>query len=515
MRPLAIARRGLAVTALVLASLLAFLAPRSTAYVPADLDRLFGASGLIVSPAGSLDLPTKHSLLRDRGGAPIGAFRRLLAAGACDYAIQLDRFAANDGSLTGSSEIPVGAPCSPPLGSQVAIGQDSLGDFYVATGEGASIRLTRLLPDGTVDPSFGITGTKAIATTQPVAPEQLKVGPEGELSLTGVASPVANAGPTEMFLARITPEGNLDPAFRGGGIGFFDIGLGESTPEPSALEIGPDGETYLAGPISRSTAGHVWTPAGVWAFLPDGQADRRFGRSGFARLRGNEAPAMTLSQGRLLVATNGDGPRIVRLTRAGKLDRSFGSDGSVSLPAKQDFRVAEMALDPAGRIVLAGTTGCCIPARRKKLAVRRLERDGEADRTFAGGGFFFLPPYAEPQEAISVEGLYLSSGNAGGGITVSGSIAERCPPNCPAALTSTVRFRLEGQSSHERCQGRRATVVGTSRGETLVGTDRADTIAGLDGNDRIFGRGGNDLICGGKGVDRLSGGPGRDRVTQF
>ena len=41
-------------------------------------------------------------------------------------------------------------------------------------------------------------------------PEQLKVGPEGELSLTGVASPVANAGPTETFLARITPEGNLD-----------------------------------------------------------------------------------------------------------------------------------------------------------------------------------------------------------------------------------------------------------------------------------------------------------------
>jgi Ca2+-binding RTX toxin-like protein len=113
-----------------------------------------------------------------------------------------------------------------------------------------------------------------------------------------------------------------------------------------------------------------------------------------------------------------------------------------------------------------------------------------------------------------VECLDVSSGNAGGGITVSGSIATRCPPNCPETLSSIVRFRLEGQSSHERCQGRRATIVGTSKGETLVGTNHADTIVGLDGNDRIFGRGGNDLICGGRGRDLLSGGPGRNRVSQ-
>jgi hypothetical protein len=50
----------------------------------------------------------------------------------------------------------------------------------------------------------------ALVLAVPLVPEQLKVGPEGELSLTGVASPVANAGPTETVLARITPEGNLD-----------------------------------------------------------------------------------------------------------------------------------------------------------------------------------------------------------------------------------------------------------------------------------------------------------------
>jgi uncharacterized delta-60 repeat protein len=435
----------------------------------------------------------------------------------CGYAIQLDRFVASNGSLAVSSELPVNAPCSSPIASQVAIGQDGLNRFYVTTGEGASIRLTRLLADGTVDPAFGESGTKVIATTQPVAPELLRASPEGGASIAGVASPVPGAGSTETFLARVTPDGNPDPAFLGGGIGIFDIGLGESTPEPSALEIGPDGEIYLAGPISRSSAGHVWTLAGVWAFLPNGRPDRRFGHLGFARLRGNEAPAMTLSHGRLLVATDGeDRARVVRLTRAGRLDPSFGKGGTVSLPAKQGFRLAEMALDPGGRIVLAGTSGCCDTTREKKFAVRRLEPDGAADRTFAGGGFFHLSsPHAAPRGAISVEGLEVSSGNAGGGIVVSGSISGPCSSNCPGVPTSSVRFRLEGQSSHERCQGRRATIVGSSKGETLIGTDRADTIAGLGGNDRIFGRGGNDRICGGKGRDTLNGGPGRNRISQL
>ncbi len=503
-------------TALCLTGVLVFLAPRSAAYVPADLDPLFGTGGLIVSPAGGLDLSTRHNLIRDRSGAPIGIFRHLLAPAACGYAVQLDRFAANDGSLTGSSQLSVDAQCPSPVASQVAIGEDSLGRFYIATGGGDSLRLTRLLADGTIDPSFGASGTEAIPTSRPVAPGQLRVGPEGEAWIAGVASPIPGAAPTEAFLARVMPDGSLDTTFREGGIAFFDIGLGESAPEPSALEIGPNGEIYLAGPIARSSAGHAWTPGGVWAFLPDGRADRRFGHAGFARLRGNEAPAMTLSQEQLLVATNGEGgARIARLTRAGRPDRGFGAGGSVSLPAKQGFRVAEMALDPAGRIVLAGTTGCCAPARPKKFAVRRLERDGAADRTFAGGGFYFLPsPHATPREMISVEGVDVSSGNAGGGITVSGSIADRCPPGCRGAISSLVRFRLEGQSSHERCDGRRATIVGTSKGETLVGTNHADTIVGLDGNDRIFGRGGKDRICGGRGRDVLNGGPSQDRIAQ-
>jgi RTX calcium-binding nonapeptide repeat (4 copies) len=61
-----------------------------------------------------------------------------------------------------------------------------------------------------------------------------------------------------------------------------------------------------------------------------------------------------------------------------------------------------------------------------------------------------------------------------------------------------------------RCAGRRATIVGTARGELIRGTAGRDVIAGLGGSDELRGLAGNDLLCGGRGDDRLIGGRGRD-----
>lgn len=63
-----------------------------------------------------------------------------------------------------------------------------------------------------------------------------------------------------------------------------------------------------------------------------------------------------------------------------------------------------------------------------------------------------------------------------------------------------------------RCQGVRATIVGTAKADHLVGTPKRDVIVGLGGRDRIEGRGGNDLVCGGDGADRIDGGAGDDRL---
>jgi len=493
------------VTILAIA-LLALFASRAAAYVPADLDRLFGGDGVLTSKAEGRDLATRHNLLGMPDGSVLAVHVRTVAPPSCGYGIAIERFAGNTGAPLGSLELPADGSCTAPIPQAVAIDADESGHLFLATAAGSSLRLTRLGEDGAVDPSFGSAGSVTFATPQPLQPSLLKAWSDGEVLIAGRA--LVSPGPSaDTFVAKVRPDGSLDPAFRDDGISFFDVGIGESAPELSALEVEQGGAFYLAGPLERNPAERERRPIAVRAFRANGEVDPGFGRNGVAKLDGAAAPAMDLDRGRLLVAASGGDlpPRVIGLKRNGRLDRSFGDEGVVTVQAPHGFSLAEVAADPGGRVVVAGSTGCCGPQRQKKFAVRRFEPDGSVDRTFAGGGFFYLAsPHATPQQAIPVEGLFVSSGNAGGGITVSGSIGR--PPQL------AVRFRLEGQTSHERCAGRGATIVGSSRGEKLVGSEGADVIVGLGGADRIFGRGGNDVICGGKGRDVLRGGRGQDQI---
>jgi len=63
-----------------------------------------------------------------------------------------------------------------------------------------------------------------------------------------------------------------------------------------------------------------------------------------------------------------------------------------------------------------------------------------------------------------------------------------------------------------KCNGLKATIIGTPQDDILNGTPGPDVIVGLAGNDVIRGFGGNDVICGGLGNDRIIGGPGDDQL---
>lgn len=62
------------------------------------------------------------------------------------------------------------------------------------------------------------------------------------------------------------------------------------------------------------------------------------------------------------------------------------------------------------------------------------------------------------------------------------------------------------------CNGREATIVGTSGPDVLDGTDGDDVIVGLDGDDVIRAGAGDDLVCAGSGADRVVGGGGADEL---
>ena len=62
------------------------------------------------------------------------------------------------------------------------------------------------------------------------------------------------------------------------------------------------------------------------------------------------------------------------------------------------------------------------------------------------------------------------------------------------------------------CEGREATIVGTSGSDVLFGTRGDDVIVAFDGDDTIMGFGGDDVICAGEGADHIDSGRGHDEV---
>lgn len=81
-----------------------------------------------------------------------------------------------------------------------------------------------------------------------------------------------------------------------------------------------------------------------------------------------------------------------------------------------------------------------------------------------------------------------------------------------AVVTTGVLSGVPASGATATCEGKPATIVGTSGDDVLTGTSGPDVIAGLTGDDRIDGLGGSDLICGDDGADVIDGGDGDDRI---
>lgn len=80
---------------------------------------------------------------------------------------------------------------------------------------------------------------------------------------------------------------------------------------------------------------------------------------------------------------------VARYTAAGALDPSFGNGGLVATDfGKSDDRVFALALQPDGRIVVAGVSD---RSGSKDFALARYNTDGSLDPTFGNGGLVLLP----------------------------------------------------------------------------------------------------------------------------
>lgn len=208
------------------------------------------------------------------------------------------------------------------------------------------ISLTRLLPDGSVDSSFGSSGVVTTMIGDSSQVEHMVVTTDGDILLlaesesdtetgSGSATDEDGSSPTvSQLLVSYTSDGAPDGSFGSDGQVKLPAGLGEGE-----LALGSDGTILLA-----------MAPNTLTALDADGQVIPDFGDDGTASLAGTPDALTVDGAGDVVVADSQptadplfDLGLVQAFTPAGRPDTSFGSagsDGTVQLP------VAPTPIDP-------------------------------------------------------------------------------------------------------------------------------------------------------------------------
>jgi uncharacterized delta-60 repeat protein len=243
--------------------------------------------------------------------------------------------------------------------------------------------------EGDLDPSFGVGGT----VTTPIGTSSdfghaAVIDSQGRIVVAGESD---SGSHDDFALARYNPNGSLDTSFNGTGKVTTPIAAGENF--ASAVTIDAQGRIIAAG---RSATGVNYDFA-LARYNPNGSLDTSFNGTGKVTrdLFGADDVAAEVAidpQGRIVVAgtsrAGGDDDfSVARFDASGNLDTSFsGSDGSPGF-TNVDFTPVgadedtdyAMAIDGQGRIVLAGETA---QPSGTDFALARLNSDGSRDATF-------------------------------------------------------------------------------------------------------------------------------------
>ena len=292
-------------------------------------------------------------------------------------------------------------------------------------GTSQDFGVVRLNPDGSVDGTsfaladFGGADVPAAAALQA----------DGKIVLAGIAHPQVQ-GPPRMAVARYNRDGTLDATF--GGTGKTTFGAGEFA-SAHAVQVQLDGKIVIAG------YGNDDIDAVVTRLNPDGKPDTTFGAQGtsaidFGLIEVARA-AVLQPDGKIVVAGYAQ-PSLLdadfaaaRLQPGGALDTTFSSDGKATLRSGAIDMAYAAALQPNGKIVLAGSTQVVT----QDVALARLEGVTPSG-TGAGGHGASVQP----------------SGGAG---------ADRTAPILSRFSASPRHFRAQPASSVAAKRARRGTTL--------------------------------------------------------
>lgn len=401
------------------------------------VDTTFGARGTAVTDLGSLRDEGREIVLQPDG--------KILVAGATagrDGTTQESVFALvrynPDGTLDdtfdGDGKVTTAIGTRGSEGRALSLQADGK---IVVTGAGGveslvvgfsntDFGLARYNPDGSLDATFAGEGTLTTPfNVFPDAAEAVAVQADGRIVVAGTTQSGPSASFRDFAVARYTLEGRLDTTFDGDG--RVTTNFGESEANARSVVLQPDGKLIVGG--------YGLGDGFIYDFLlarynTDGSLDATF--SGDGKLSADfsspfdEGHSVTLQpDGKILVAGStlipggGVGPSrnlfaLARYNADGSADTTFGVDGKVTTTIGTTSTGRAVAVQPDGKIVVAGNTTLTDDA---EFTLVRYNADGSLDTTFnaitssptfeVNGVAVVLDPHAHVFDAeLAAQGSY-------------------------------------------------------------------------------------------------------------
>lgn len=269
------------------------------------------------------------------------------------------------------------------------------------------IALTRLRPDGTLDPSFSNDGRRVV---DPTAGDDRAL--DFSSTVDGRVVVLGKAGIRGYYLIRFTADGRLDQTFGDGGM---TTGTFSGDYSGADVVVLPSGRIVVLAAVGATTF--------VRAHRVNGARDQSFGNRGQAILDGVSWEAVFHPSGRILVAGVRHDRRFVvdALREDGTRDRAFGVDGRGTIRIRtgpnDDLSYPRVAVLADGDIAIASDV-FDENSFTTDLVLARLTAYGKPDSAFGGGDGWRHFNIGAIDVATAIAPL------AGGGFVVSGFVGD-------------------------------------------------------------------------------------------
>jgi uncharacterized delta-60 repeat protein len=206
----------------------------------------------------------------------------------------------------------------------------------------AQVALTRLRPDGAVDPTFGQGGTVPLSLTGVSRPGRLAVTGRGAVLMAGTGCCTAATS----YALRVSARGRLDTRF----------GATAKRSLRRLARFGEFPEMRAVLPRGDGTIDIVGTSQFEHGFdlrlRPNGELAAGFGRQGAVKLPMPIASAALGSHGAIVAANEQGSGKVFRIFRNGRLDPAFGGPDGIEVPRPQGADDVVVGTQAGGRALL-------------------------------------------------------------------------------------------------------------------------------------------------------------------